>query len=129
MGNDDQRGRYFREPAVIRGDDQVEFGFDGLVPGNENGAEAVEQGLEAVLERVGAVQGEHHLDPGVGVEHGDHVEQPVERGRVVHDDEDQPFGDHGGPVPGLAADRDLDRRHGGHGTPCEDGWFGAAQPP
>jgi hypothetical protein len=88
VGDDNERCREFVQvPTGVRGDGEVPFGVDRLLPGNSNDAEFVEQFRDAGRDRRGVGTGEHQLHAEIGIEEVDKVEEPVRRGNCVHDEQ------------------------------------------
>ncbi len=83
--------------AVTRGEGKVELLLHGLFPRRDDGADVTEELGDALPEVGGPCPGEHDLHAGVGLQQGEDVEQPGQRGHGVRHHEDPATVGSGGP--------------------------------
>ncbi|WP_238845260.1 hypothetical protein [Nocardia terpenica] len=101
MRQDNEIGRNLGQPTVVRGNGQIEFGIDRLVPRNNHGAEAAQAFVDSVDKGVRTVPAEYQLHARVGIENREHVDQPQQRGDVMGDHQHATLGPNRIPVPRL----------------------------
>jgi hypothetical protein len=105
VGDHDERGDQAMEFAAVAGGyREVEGRPGGLLPGDCEGAGVVEEAADAMGERRRLGPGEDGLDPGVGLEDRQHVEQPGHRRDIVNDRENSAGVAQGRPAPGARPD-------------------------
>jgi hypothetical protein len=114
---DHQWSIHLVEPAVVRGDDQIEFRQRRLVPRNQAHAELGQEFRQPGKKRIGRLDGEDDLHPEIVRENRQQVEQSGHGNGVVDDDEDALGVSHRGPPLRPGADGHVAGKLSGHRFP------------